>query len=33
VILAAGCIYLLSLALGREGGLLWQILPGRHLEA
>ncbi len=33
VILAAGIAYLASLLLGREGGLLWQALPRRHLEA
>ncbi|HEX2553556.1 MAG TPA: metal ABC transporter permease [Microvirga sp.] len=33
VILAAGALYLASLVLGREGGLLWQAWPGRHLEA
>jgi zinc/manganese transport system permease protein len=33
VILVAGAIYLVSLAVGREGGLLWLAWPGRHLEA
>jgi zinc/manganese transport system permease protein len=33
VILAAGIAYLASLLLGREGGLVWQALPRRHLEA
>jgi zinc/manganese transport system permease protein len=33
VILAAGIAYLASLLLGREGGLFWQALPRRHLEA
>jgi zinc/manganese transport system permease protein len=33
VILAAGAAYLASLLFGREGGLVWQALPGRHLEA
>jgi zinc/manganese transport system permease protein len=33
VILAAGGVYLASLLCGREGGLLWLALPGRHLEA
>jgi zinc/manganese transport system permease protein len=33
VVLAAGAAYLGSLALGREGGLLWLLAPGRHLEA
>ena len=33
VILVAGGIYLVSLAIRREGGLLWLAWPGRHLEA
>jgi zinc/manganese transport system permease protein len=33
IILAAGAGYLGSLVLGREGGLLWLLAPGRHLEA
>ncbi len=33
IILVAGAIYLISLALGREGGLVWLAWPGRHLEA
>ncbi len=33
IILVAGFAYLGSLFLGREGGLLWLVLPGRHLEA
>jgi zinc/manganese transport system permease protein len=33
IILVAGGAYLLSLVLGREGGLLWLALPRRHLEA
>jgi len=33
IILVAGGFYVLSLALGREGGLLWLALPRRHLEA
>jgi zinc/manganese transport system permease protein len=33
IILAAGAIYMLSLVFGPEGGLLWLIRPGRHLEA
>jgi zinc/manganese transport system permease protein len=33
IILAAGAAYLASLALGREGGLVWLLAPGRHLEA
>lgn len=33
VILVAGLFYFLSLLLGSEGGILRQLLPGRHLEA
>jgi zinc/manganese transport system permease protein len=33
IILVAGGAYVLSLALGREGGLVWLALPRRHLEA
>ena len=33
IILVAGGFYVLSLAFGREGGLLWLALPRRHLEA
>ncbi|MGO4573521.1 zinc ABC transporter permease AztB [Microvirga sp. 2TAF3] len=33
IILTAGGIYVLSLVLGREGGLLWLAWPGKHLEA
>ena len=33
IILVAGGAYLVSLMLGREGGLLWLAWPGRHLEA
>jgi zinc/manganese transport system permease protein len=33
IVLTAGGAYLLSLVFGREGGLFWQALPGRHLEA
>ena len=33
IILVAGGVYLVSLAVGREGGLLWLAWPGRHLEA
>ncbi|MBZ6077408.1 zinc ABC transporter permease AztB [Microvirga puerhi] len=33
IILTAGGLYGLSLALGREGGLLWLAWPGKHLEA
>jgi zinc/manganese transport system permease protein len=33
IILVAGGAYLVSMALGREGGLVWMALPGKHLEA
>lgn len=33
VILVAGAAAILSMVIGREGGLLWQAFPGRHLEA
>ncbi len=33
IILVAGGLYLLSVAIGPVGGLLWQALPQRHLEA
>ncbi|MDF3062200.1 MAG: zinc transporter permease [Microvirga sp.] len=33
IILVAGGAYLLSMALGREGGLVWLALPRKHLEA
>jgi zinc/manganese transport system permease protein len=33
IVLVAGAGYLASLAVGREGGLLWLAWPGRHLEA
>ncbi|HEX2724804.1 MAG TPA: zinc ABC transporter permease AztB [Beijerinckiaceae bacterium] len=33
IIMVAGGVYLVSLAVGREGGLLWLAWPGRHLEA
>jgi zinc/manganese transport system permease protein len=33
IILSAGAVYVVSLVLGREGGLLWLVLPGKHLEA
>ena len=33
IILVAGLIYLLSLAFGPVGGLIWLALPRRHLEA
>ena len=33
IILVAGGAYLVSMTLGREGGLLWLARPGKHLEA
>jgi zinc/manganese transport system permease protein len=33
IVLAAGAVYAVSLAFGREGGLFWLAWPGRHLEA
>ncbi len=33
IILTAGAIYIVSLVVGPEGGLLWLIRPRRHLEA
>jgi zinc/manganese transport system permease protein len=33
IILTAGGVYILSLAFGREGGLVWLVRPGKHLEA
>jgi zinc/manganese transport system permease protein len=33
IILVAGLIYLLSVALGPSGGLIWLVFPRRHLEA
>jgi len=33
IIMAAGAFYLLSLALGSQGGLLHRLVPRRHLEA
>ena len=33
IILAAGVIYLLSMAFGRMDGLVWRLLPRRHLDA
>jgi zinc/manganese transport system permease protein len=33
IILIAGGVYLASLMVGREGGLLWLARPGKHLEA
>jgi len=33
VILVAGMIYALSVVFGPVGGLIWLVLPRRHLEA
>jgi zinc/manganese transport system permease protein len=33
IILAAGLLYLLSMAFGRSEGLVWRLLPHRHLSA
>lgn len=33
IILSAGTVYVASLLVGREGGLLWLAWPGKHLEA
>jgi zinc/manganese transport system permease protein len=33
VTLVAGVFYAVSILFGRVGGLLWQVFPGRHLEA
>jgi zinc/manganese transport system permease protein len=33
IILSAGGVYVISVLLGREGGLLWLAWPGKHLEA
>jgi zinc/manganese transport system permease protein len=33
VILAAGALYLLSVLIGPAGGLIWLLMPSRHLEA
>jgi len=33
IVLAAGAVYIVSLVLGREGGVIWLARPGRHLEA
>jgi zinc/manganese transport system permease protein len=33
VTLAAGIGYAASVLLGRVGGLVWRLFPGRHLEA
>ncbi len=33
IILSAGIVYVASLLVGREGGILWLAWPGKHLEA
>ncbi|MXQ12808.1 metal ABC transporter permease [Microvirga makkahensis] len=33
IILSAGAVYVASLLMGREGGVLWRLWPGKHLEA
>ena len=33
IILSAGVGYLVSMLIGMQGGLLWQLMPRRHLEA
>ena len=33
IILTSGVGYLLSMILGRRGGIVWQLLPRPHLEA
>jgi zinc/manganese transport system permease protein len=33
IVLTAGAVYLVSLVLGPQGGLLWLAWPRRHLEA
>ncbi len=33
IILVAGAVYALSVLFGRVDGLVWQLFPGRHLEA
>jgi zinc/manganese transport system permease protein len=33
VILACGAFYLLSMLVGVRGGVLWGLMPRRHLEA
>ena len=33
IILTAGVVYVVSLVVGREGGVLWLFWPGKHLEA
>jgi zinc/manganese transport system permease protein len=33
VILVAGCLYAVSVIFGPAGGLIWRLVPMRHLEA
>ena len=33
IVLAAGALYLASMLLGPRGGLVWRLMPARHLEA
>ncbi len=33
IVLAAGVLYIASMLLGPRGGLVWRLLPARHLEA
>jgi zinc/manganese transport system permease protein len=33
IILLSGAFYLLSMLLGPRGGLVWNLVPRRHLEA
>ena len=33
IILTSGVGYLLSMLVGAQGGLLWQLVPRKHLEA
>jgi zinc/manganese transport system permease protein len=33
IILTSGAGYLISMLIGVQGGLLWQLMPRKHLEA
>jgi zinc/manganese transport system permease protein len=33
IILLSGALYLVSMVLGPRGGLIWSLVPRRHLEA
>jgi len=33
IILLCGVFYLLSMFVGRRGGIVWSLVPRRHLEA